>query len=99
MYNRASPYHKRLAARLQKSRERRGNLHANRYTEIDRFMLAYERAYFDYYRQHITISYKMGWYYIANHKYRHSAVANMTALLLAKVQEEQYPQPEEYKDE
>lgn len=95
MYNNCSPYHKRVAARLQKSKERRGSLQANRYTEIDRFMLQYEQAYHAYHGKKITLSYRHGWYYVGTEKVRHSTLQGMTNLLLARLQEEQAPTPTE----
>lgn len=95
MINNQTPYHRRLAARLQKSKERRGALQANRYTEIDRFMLQYEQAHLAYYGKKITLSYRHGWYYLAHEKMRHGALLAQTNLLLAKLQEEQYPTPKE----
>jgi len=95
MRNRCLPYHKIVAARLARSKERRGALQANRYTEIDRFMLTYEQAYHAYYGLPITIEYRHGWYYINHHRHRHSAVDRMTNILLAHIQDAMYPQPEE----
>lgn len=95
MRNRCLPYHKVVAARLARSKERRGTLQANRYTEIDRFMLTYEQAYHSYYGLLITIEYKHGWYYINHHRYRHSIVEGMTNSLLALTHDAIYPQPEE----
>lgn len=95
MYNRSTPYHKDVAARLQRSKERRGALQANRYTEIDRFMLQYEQAYFAYHGRKITLSYQHGWYYVGGEKVRHSTLQGMTNMLLVRLQEEQSPTPVE----
>lgn len=92
MYQRRLPYHKMVAAKLQRDKEKRSATHANRYMKIDRFMLAYEQAFKDYFGISITVHYKDGWYYIGGRRYRHSGVENMTAILLAKVQEEQSPE-------
>lgn len=85
------PYHKVVAARLQRSKERRNALHANRYSEIDRFMLTYEQAYHSYYGLPIVVTYKHGWYYINGARYRHGIIEQMTETLMAKVQAEQCP--------
>lgn len=99
MYNNVTPYHKRLAARLAKAKEQRGNLQANKYVEIDRFLLTYEAAYLAYYGIHVQVRYRKGWYYVHKGKYRHSAIQSMTESLLARVQEEQYPTPIEEGEE
>lgn len=86
MYNNATPYHRRLAARLAKAKEQRGNMQANKYIEIDRFLLTYESAYFAFYGVRIQVRYRKGWYYVHSGKYRHSAIQSMTESLLARVQ-------------
>lgn len=92
MYQRRIPYHKIVAAKLQRNKERRSATHADRYMKIDKFMLAYEQAFLDYFGIPITIHYHLGWYYVSGRRYRHSDVERMTGILLAKVQEEQSPE-------
>lgn len=88
-----TPYHKVVAARLARSKEARNAQHANRYTEIDRFMCQYEQAYLSYYRVPIVVTYSHGWYYVKGLKVRHSTLQWMTNSILALLQEEQSPQP------
>ena len=101
MYNEQTPYHKRRAARLSLSRQSYAISQLQRYTQIDKFMLAFEQAYRDYYGREPRISYKNGWYYVNGNKMRHSQVARVTANLLSKLQEEQllYKDYEEQDDE
>lgn len=98
MYYNATPYHRRVQERLAKARNLRATSKLDKYEKVDHFMLTYEQAYRTYYGISITISYKHGWYYIGTNKYRHSAVENMTNLLLAKIQGEYITQPEDTED-
>lgn len=90
-----NPYHRRLAHRLAKAREKKGEHAARLYLEIDRFMLQFEQAYATYYNVHLTVQHKRGWYYINNHPYRRCAVEEWTNNLLAKIQELDSPTPTE----
>lgn len=90
-----TPYHRRVQARLAKARNMRATTKLTRYEKVDHFMLTYEQAYFTYYRVRVTVSYRHGWYYIGQCKYRHSDLEIMTNRLLAKLQEEDAPPPGE----
>jgi hypothetical protein len=94
MYNRQSPYHRRIAHRLAKAKERNAREHNNRFVEIDHFMLSYETAYSLYYRRRCEVRYAHGWYYVHGLRYRHSTLQHMTAILLARLQEIEAPNPE-----
>ena len=91
----SSPYHKRLAHRLARAKERNVRERNDRYLEIDRFMLAYENAYYLLHKCGCEVRYAHGWYYVHGYRYRHSTLQHMTNLLLAKLQEIDSPSPEE----
>lgn len=87
-------YHKAVAARLQRSRERQISCQHNRYTQIDRFMCTFENAWREYYQIPITLQYAHGWYYLLGRRHRHQEMEAMLADLLARLQELECPNPD-----
>jgi 23S rRNA maturation-related 3'-5' exoribonuclease YhaM len=90
-----TPYHKRIAHRLARSRMRQIEHQNNRYTEIDSFMVVFERAYQEYYRIPCKLQYKHGWYYLHGKRYRHHQMERKLAMLFARLQELDSPNPDE----
>lgn len=99
MYNRQTPYHRRVQARLAKARNLRAITKMDKYAKVDHFMLTYEQAYRAWYGITIRVSYKHGWYYVGQYKYRHSTLEEMTNNILAHMQAEACPQPEDSNNE
>lgn len=94
MRHNQSPYHRRTAHRLALARERQAREHNNRYVEIDRFMLSYEVAWRKWTGSMCQVRYAHGWYYVHGNRYRHSTLAKMTEVLLARLQEQEAPNPD-----
>lgn len=91
MYYPQTPYHRKVAHKLQKAKERQKSLQNNRYTQIVLFIQAYEKAHFEYYRVPAGITYKHGWYYMNGQKYRHTQMEQRLAVLFAQLQELESP--------
>jgi hypothetical protein len=89
------PRHRMVAHRLQRSKERQLNAVRNRYTQIDKFLCVFERAYTEYYLMPCNIRYAHGWYYLNGARYRHHQIERMLGIILAKIQELQCPNPDE----
>lgn len=87
MRNKQTPAHRRTAHRLQKSRERQINCQRNKYTQVDRFLVIFEKAWQEYYQIPANIRYAHGWYYLNGSRYQHSKMEKILAVLLAKLQE------------
>lgn len=98
MYNRQTPYHRRVQARLAKARNLRDTRKLDKYEKVDHFMLSYEVAYKTWYGIKVTVRYAHGWYYVAQQRYRHSTLEMMTNTILANIHAEACPQPEEYNE-
>lgn len=95
MRNNQSPYHKRVAHRLDMSRQQQQKYQNNRHTQIDCFMVQFEYAYKEYYRDEANLQYRHGWYFLHGRRYRHSDMEKSLALLLARIQELESPNPDE----
>ena len=89
-----TPYHKRVAHRLEVSRARQIRLQENRFTQVDSFMQQFDLAYREYYQDASGIAYKGGWYYLHGRRYRHANIEKKLAMLLARIQEQQSPNPD-----
>lgn len=94
MYASNTPYHRRLAHRLALAKQRQQKYQNNRYTQIDRFMCQYENAFKEFYGVRIEVYYRHGWYYVNGIKYRHGEMERNLALLLARLQELESPNPD-----
>lgn len=90
------PEHKRKAALLARSKEYQGRLHVTHYTQVDRFMCSFEQAYREYYNVDPSLTYSHGWYYLSStgRRYRHADLEAFLGLLLARIQEQQSPNPD-----
>ncbi len=95
MYNKESPYHRRRAHLLQKSREARGNKQANQYISVDRFLNVFETIYNEYYQTKVTIHYRKGWYYLGQHHLHKSDLVKMMERMLVELHLEQVPTVEQ----
>lgn len=84
---------------LAKSRAQSDKRHINQYTMIDRFMLVYEQAHLAWYGHPCRLSYRRGWYYLNGVRLRHSQLKKLTENLLALLQEEACPTPEQTEQE
>lgn len=94
MRNNQTPTHRRIAHRLQKSRERQINCQRNKYTQVDRFLVIFERAWKEYYQMPANIQYAHGWYYLNGNRYQHTKMERILAVILAKLQEIDSPNPD-----
>ena len=95
MKDNKTPYHKRLAARLAKSKEQHSKERDNRYMQIDRFLCTFEKAWKDFYQDEVTVTYKHGWYYLQKQRLRHSDLEKILFSLFLQLQEIESPSPEE----
>lgn len=95
MRDNKTPTHRRIAHRLQKSRERQLNAQRNRYTQVDRFLVIFEKAWLEYYQIPANIRYAHGWYYLNGSRYQHMKMEIMLAVLLTKIQELESPNPDQ----
>jgi hypothetical protein len=57
-------------------------------------MLTYEQAYLEYYQVPANLRYKKGWYYLNGKRYLHHQMERKLALLFAKLQELESPNPD-----
>lgn len=95
MHGRESPYHRRRAHLLQRSREARGNKQANQYIAVDRFLNVFETIYNEYYQTKIVIHYRKGWYYLGQQHLHKSDLVKMMERMLVELHLEQVPTVEQ----
>lgn len=95
MYDDSSPYHRRVARRLQKSRESRGNRYNNQFISVDKFLCTFEAVYNQYYQTNISIRYRRGWYYIGKEHLHKSDLVRLLERMLVQLHLDNVPSPNE----
>lgn len=80
-----TPYHRRIARKLKKSRECRKDATVNVYISVDRFLNTFETVYNQYYQTSISIRYRRGWYYLGRDRLHKSDLVRILERMLVEL--------------